>query len=389
MSVALEYLYKDIKKHEVELVAGHKGLKNKVRWTHIVESEEIATFLQGQEIVFSTGIAINSDKDLLNLIKLTKEQNSSAIVINIGKYIKSINQDIIDYCNENNYPLFIMPWNVRITDIMKELTIKIVASEKIYIEISNAIKDAIFLPNHDDLYIHTLEKIGFNPSWRYIVTLIEVESKDKAINDMEYHTPKVKVFIEEELNYIRNNFFTVSLGQSVIVLFYNKSDAEIDKILKDLYLKLSKNFKHLDFYVGIGKHTSSLDKLYKGYEEASNVSKINRLLRNNNVHIRYSELGLYRLLLGIENKDIMKEFHDETIGDLETYDKLNNTDYVELLINYFENNCKINETANSLYIHRNTVNYKINKIQEILDLNLSDIGDRSKIYLSLMIRYLI
>ena len=85
----------------------------------------------------------------------------------------------------------------------------------------------------------------------------------------------------------------------------------------------------------------------------------------------------------------MKEFHDETIGDLEVYDEVNNTDYVELLINYFENNCKVNETASSLYIHRNTVNYKINKIEEILDLNLSDIGDRSKVYLSLMIRYLI
>ena len=71
------------------------------------------------------------------------------------------------------------------------------------------------------------------------------------------------------------------------------------------------------------------------------------------------------------------------------YDEVNNTDYVELLINYFENNCKVNETASSLYIHRNTVNYKINKIEEILDLNLSDIGDRSKVYLSLMIRYLI
>lgn len=389
MSVAIEYLYKDIEKYEVKLVAGQTGLKNRVRWTHVVENEEIATFLQGQEMVFTTGIAIKKDSDLFSLVKKTREQNASAIVINIGKYVTDINQDIIDYCNENDYPLFLMPWDVRITDVMKILTMTIIESEKTYLEISNAIKDAIFLPTHEELYINTLKKIGFKSSWRYIVTIIEVESNDSSIHKIENHTSKAKIFIEDELNYIRHNFFSLSVGQSIIILFYNKSDSEIDNILKKLYINLDKNFESLNFYVGIGKHTSSLDKLYKGYEEAKNVAKINRLLRNNNVHIRYSELGLYRLLLGIENKDIMKEFHDEIIGDLENYDKINNTDYVELLINYFENNCKVNETANSLYIHRNTVNYKINKIQEILDLNLADIGDRSKIYLSLMIRYLI
>ena len=389
MSVSMEHLYKDIKKHEVELVAGHKGLKNKVRWTHMVENEEIASFLQGQEMVFTTGIAIKDDNDLLNLVKKTKNKNASAIAINTGKYIKDISQDVIDYCNENDYPVFLIPWNVRIADIMRCLSMKIIESEKTYLEISNAIKDAIFLPTNEELYIHKLEKIGFKSSWRYIVTIIEVESKNSSIHKIEHYTSKVMQFIDGELNYIRNNFFSLYVGQSIIIVFYNKLDSEIDNILKEIYIKISKNFDELNFYVGIGKHTSSLSKLYKGYEEAKNVAKINRLLRNNNVHIRYSELGLYRLLLGIENKEIMKEFHDETIGDLEVYDKVNHTDYVELLINYFENNCKVNETANSLYIHRNTVNYKLNKIEEILDLNLSDIGDRSKIYLSLMTRYLI
>ena len=389
MSVALMYLYKDIKKHGVKLIAGEKGLKNKVRWTHIVESEEIATFLQGEEIVFTTGIAIKNQSDLFKLIKRTKEQNTSGIVINTGKYIDNVNQEIIDYCNANDYPLFLMPWGIRIAEIMKDLTITILESEKTYLEISNAIKDAIFLPTYEELYINTLEKVGFKSSWRYILTIIEVDYKNINTQNTEYFIPKVKQYIEDELSYIRSNFFSVEVGQSIIILFLNKSDSEIDKILKKLYINLDKNFQTVNFYVGIGKHTRSIEKLYKGYEEARNVAKINRLLRNNNVHIRYSELGLYRLLLGVENKDIMKEFHDETIGDLEVYDEVNNTDYVELLINYFENNCKVNETASSLYIHRNTVNYKINKIEEILDLNLSDIGDRSKVYLSLMIRYLI
>lgn len=389
MSVSLNYLLKDIKKHELDLIAGEKGLKNKVRWTHIVESEEMANFLQGEEMVFTTGIAIKNQDDLLRLVKRTKSQNASGIVINIGKYINNVSKEIIDYCNENDYPLFFMPWEIGMAGIMKDLTITILESERTYLEISNAIKDAIFLSKYEELYINRLEKAGFKSNWKYILTILEIDYKDNTAQNTEYFILKINQYIEEELGYIRSNFFSVEVGQSIIILFINKSYSEIDNILKKLYLSLDRKFENVSFNVGVGKHTSRIDTLHKGYEEARNIAKISKLLRNNNVHIRYSELGLYKLLLGIENKEVMKEFHDDTIGDLERYDELNNTDYVELLINYFENNCKVNETANSLYIHRNTVNYKINKIEEILDLNLSDIGDRSKVYLSLMIRYLI
>ena len=49
MSIAIEYLYKYIKKFDVNLLAGESGLNNKVRWTHIVENEEIASFIQAEE----------------------------------------------------------------------------------------------------------------------------------------------------------------------------------------------------------------------------------------------------------------------------------------------------------------------------------------------------
>ena len=172
MSVSLKYLLKDIKKNELELIAGEKGLKNKVRWTHIVESEEIANFLQGEEMVFTTGIAIKNQNDLFRLIKITKNQNASGVVINTGKYINNVDKEIIDYCNENNYPLFLMPWEIRMAEIMKDLTITILESERTYLEVSNAIKDAIFLSKYEELYINTLEKDGFKSSWKYILTIL-------------------------------------------------------------------------------------------------------------------------------------------------------------------------------------------------------------------------
>lgn len=389
MSVSLKYLYHEVMEYGVNLIAGEKGLKNQVKWTHIAENEEIVDFIQGKELVFTTGLAMKNDEDLLKLVKKANERDASGLIVFIGKYIENISDKVIDYCDNNNFPLFTVPWGMEMSDTMRSLTINIIESEKTYIEISNALKDAIFLHEHSELYMPRLNKVGFKNEWRYIVTLMELESKDINVYRVEEHTSQMINFIEEELAYIRNNFFCLSAGQSIIIIFYNKNEQEIESILKNIYKKMVKEFNNANFYIAIENQSNNLQNLHQGYKEAKKISKINRLLRNNNAHLKYNEVGLYKLLLDLYDKDKMKSFYDKTLGDLAFYDKVNNTDYVEILINYFENNCSIVETANTLYIHRNTMNYKINKIEQILDINLSDIGDRSKIYIALMIRYLL
>ena len=49
------------------------------------------------------------------------------------------------------------------------------------------------------------------------------------------------------------------MGNSVVIVFYNKTDLEVDKVLKKLYIGIDKYFNKLKFYVGIGKHTNDLN----------------------------------------------------------------------------------------------------------------------------------
>ncbi|MCI8991598.1 MAG: hypothetical protein HFG80_02555 [Eubacterium sp.] len=56
---------------------------------------------------------------------------------------------------------------------------------------------------------------------------------------------------------------------------------------------------------------------------------------------------------------------------LSKYDKENNTEYLQTLISYLQNNCSISAAANDLYIHRNSLQYRIRKIEELLDIRIS------------------
>ena len=85
----------------------------------------------------------------------------------------------------------------------------------------------------------------------------------------------------------------------------------------------------------------------------------------------------------------MKQYYDAKLGVLEKHDRNNGSDYLEFLTVYLTSNCNINDTADKLFIHRNTVVYKIKKINELLDCDLNELEVRVNLYLAIMLKNII
>ncbi|MPM43640.1 Proline-responsive transcriptional activator PutR [bioreactor metagenome] len=100
--------------------------------------------------------------------------------------------------------------------------------------------------------------------------------------------------------------------------------------------------------------------------------------------MRYSDTGIYKLLMAIDDKSNLRDYYNECLGALLEYDVKNGTDYISTLRCYLENESSIAEVAKLTYVHRNTVNYKIKKIKEILNCDLSQ-SDKLKLTLAFCI----
>lgn len=79
---------------------------------------------------------------------------------------------------------------------------------------------------------------------------------------------------------------------------------------------------------------------------------------------------------------------DSTLGKLLDYDAKNNTDCADLLRCYFENDCSVKEVADIFGVHRNTVNYKLKQIRELLGSSFSD-EDKMNLLLAFRARELL
>ena len=64
---------------------------------HMVDTTEIADFLSGGEIAFTTGIGVSEKMSLLALVDRVYKNHASAMVVNIGPYVAEIPQEVIDF----------------------------------------------------------------------------------------------------------------------------------------------------------------------------------------------------------------------------------------------------------------------------------------------------
>lgn len=99
--------------------------------------------------------------------------------------------------------------------------------------------------------------------------------------------------------------------------------------------------------------------------------------------IYFQDLSVYRLLLQIEHNPELISFQEQTLGKLlqqEGYKEMMHT-----LDAFFSHNGNLSQTAEALYIHRNTLNYRLERIQSILGIDLDNPESRLALQLALHI----
>ena len=136
---------------------------------------------------------------------------------------------------------------------------------------------------------------------------------------------------------------------------------------------------------GIGKVYSNPTELFRSFQEAKVAYDLGLLL---NIDIPFFyELGLERILYKHDLQDL-KEYYETILGDLEKYDAVNDGDLMETLEAFAANHFDITQTSKALFLHRNTLRYRLKRIEEILNIKLEDFNIKLDISAAFKIKQL-
>jgi len=368
------------KTYGMRLIAGKDGMENFVRWVHIVEDSEVPDFMHGNELVFTTGIGHKGNGWLLDFAVHLYEKNVAGIVINIGPYINDVPREVIDFCEKNALPLFVVPWSVRLIDLTYDFCHRIVSNEESETSLAGAFRNLFFTPSARESYAPILERRGFHDVSGYTLLSAMLSHPDRPGSGDEWRSMRFLVrkicagtqypsciFIQENyLVIVRQHFGT----------------QEAERLAEQLAAAVTDSYAEpVSVHIGISNTGLGYDGIHTCYHEAVSAMRLAEMKKETVMH--YRELGVYKLLFGVKSSRILSDYVESTLGKLFDYDAKNNTDYAELLRCYFENNCSVKDVAEIFGVHRNTVNYKLKQIRELLQ---SSFGDEDKMNLLLAFR---
>lgn len=184
---------------------------------------------------------------------------------------------------------------------------------------------------------------------------------DKAVR---LHLTKILINYSDRFNIFRQD-------KNLIVVLQNFTQEIVEDAMDCLVEVCKYGYPDYRISAGISVNDLGIHSLPRNYKRAIALLRIER---QGQAKLSYSNSGLFKLLIEIEDTKVLKRFYEETLGQMEAYDKKNQTDYLATLKFYLDNNASVQEVAKETYVHRNTINYKIKKIKEILqcDLNYQD-----------------
>ncbi len=386
MSIEIKRLISFVEHMDIHLLAGENGQDRPVSWVHMVENLEASTFLEGGEVVFITGIGLSSPGELMSLVTELCKLEVSGIIINTGPYIEEIPADAIAYCDKLSIPLYEVPWKTHIAEIMRIFCFQITKSDRRTFEIAAGFKNAIFYPDQEQLYSIMLSQYHFYVEASYSVGVISVISDRDTAKTLE----KFEIIFENHLRHYHSHFAVFINNDDIILVLSEHSVSAVHEIVNDLIdrakIYLSNDEK---LCVGVGRLTKSARCIYKSYRQAKEIQSLQAKGRIDPSQFYYSDMGLYRILMGVEDTEIIKEYHDAVLAPLLVYDKNNNTNLTQTLQTYLEKNGSVKETADAMYVHRNTINYSLKRIEEILNADMSSLADKLRFVIAFMLRDMI
>ncbi len=371
MAVALKELYAAISPQYHVKLHTESCFDKMIAWTHVVEDIEFISSLHGEELVFFSGLNCTSEDWLKRYITELDRHHVGGLIMSF-RGEETFSKEIVGFCNEIRFPIFSASWTTPYMDIMRLFAEILLKNEQRETNLIAAFKNAIYYPENEGSYLSHFERNGFLRDMEYIVVILSCHTYDEETGNEQLNK------IEKSLRFILENVIAYEENRRLIILAAGYSLHKIQEEFQRLCGKDS------NVYAGIGTVAGRSRDIHRSHENAYTAYRLTKTGIPRNL-LSYDELGIYKILADVKEEEVYPEFVSETVGELMKYDREKHTDYMNILEVYFENDCSAVHTAQTLYCHKNTLAYKLDKIKRILGYDILKNENRVKIMVAIYI----
>ena len=371
----------NLKLDGMQLIAGKKGLHRMVSWTYMVQTRPYADHMNRGNFALIVVDYVRFDyEEAARSMEELNELGISGLAVSTVDDREDVPQSMIDRANELELPLFYIRWEgASFVDIAQSIGSLIVQTGVENKKTGDYLYNLLFGYEINDKYVEKISgQFGLDFSRPYRVGVIVIDRKYGVNLEQDEHTYEYYAdCLNREVNNMEGSSMFMRFLNKFVLLFEARENKEIEHELEQILRRLDDKPQ----FKGLIRSTCILGAAYKdprdfgqSYQEAKNLIAKKDILPNpkNKKVLSASSMGIYKYMFNSGNQAEILDYCNEKLRTLEEYDHANGTFLQDTLLAYYMNGFSVGKTAEALFIHRNSLQYRINKIEELLGMELDD-----------------
>lgn len=367
---------------QIRLLTANADLNRPISWLHYLENPAYTDWLRGNELVLTTGMLLKTNGEkYCRLIDDIYEKNAAGLIINLSPYVKAVPEDVIAYADFLGFPLFEMPAQCAIVEISEAVGKALLEHTSRQSKCAGLLHSLLYdQPRISASLIRKAADCGYQPGSPYRCLLFHSTHPLKAADIGSFNDPgedDVLSLLENTLysffSSLEHKILSLRLDDRLLCLLpSDESDATpLRESLEKLLLSFEEN-KNIPVTAGISPLWYSLDQFLSSYQKASQALRFLSLTSPQGRVAAYEDLGTLALLLSKYPQGDRNLLSPRTLAPLIANDADTGGELTPTLRAFLWHSGSWKDTAAALFIHVNTLRYRIHKIEEILGLSLRD-----------------
>lgn len=329
-------------------------------------------------VIDETGTVISCS----DLVRIGEVQSS--VVMSINNAGDTFVKDNYTYrpfgsTGANDYTLFVEGIDPQAEKYAAVLAVALSNIKQFYDEkydranfIKNLILDNIL---SGDIYLKARE-LHFNNDVNRAVLLVRVSSR----NDVSVYDVLQNLFPDKSKD------FVININETDIAIIkeikQNVEPEDLEKLARSIADTLSTEF-YIHAVVGIGTIVEGIKDLARSFKEAQVALEVGKVFDTERSICSYDNLGIARLIYQLPIT-LCETFLREVFkrGSIESLDQ----ETLFTIQRFFENNLNVSETSRKLFVHRNTLVYRLEKIKKLTGLDLREFDHAIVFKVALMVK---
>jgi len=173
-----------------------------------------------------------------------------------------------------------------------------------------------------------------------------------------------------------------NLLTGIISLLKDLNGTRLKTWLQELSQQMRQEY-NVCLSIGIGNACQNIPDYRRGFAEAEEALQMGQNIqqdRGTDTRLQptvthFNDLGVYRYLYKIARMDDLRDVYQDQIGRIDSYDKRKNTDLLATLETYLECAGNLTKTSERLFVHRNTLIQRLDRLQSLCDIDLQERGN--------------